>query len=112
MSHSLTLQLSDTEYAALEKAAQASGAAPDEWAAARLREQLPQRENGAEAAIPPDIYELLRRVAANTGRNVEDVARSFLRQATPKPRPHVSEAEADAADDRLSQETVSLGQAS
>ena len=41
MSQSLTVELSDAEYAALQRAAETTGAAPDEWAAARLREQLP-----------------------------------------------------------------------
>jgi hypothetical protein len=112
MSQLLTLELSDTEYAALEKAARASGAAPDEWAAARLREQLPlAAENGSSAGIAPENYELLLGVAARTGRSIENVVAKFRQEVAPEPRPRLSPEERLAADERLSRHVVSLGYA-
>jgi hypothetical protein len=112
MSHAITLQLSDHEYAALERAAAVSGEAPDEWAAARLRERLPLApENGSEGAIPSEIQEFLLRWAASTGRSIDDVTAQWLRELSPQPRPPVSEEEGDAADERLLRHTVSLGYA-
>jgi hypothetical protein len=110
MGQHLTLELSDTEYRALERLARASGASPDEWAADQLRMHL--RDSGDEAepvTVAPELVDLLRSVAARTGRTYEEVVASFMRDTAPRPRPKVSRAEAAAALERLWQHTVDLG---
>jgi hypothetical protein len=110
MGQHLTLELSDAEYRALERLARESGTSPDEWAADRLRPHL--RVSGDEAkpaTVAPELVDLLRSVAARTGRTYEAVAASFMRDTAPLPRPKVSRAEAAAALERLWQHTVDLG---
>jgi hypothetical protein len=110
MGQHLTLELSDEEYRALERLARESGTSPDEWAANRLRPHL--RVSGDEAeslTVAPELVELLRSVAARTGRTYEEVAASFVRETAPQPRPRVSRAEAAAARKRLFELTVDLG---
>jgi hypothetical protein len=110
MGQHLTLELSDTEYRALEKLARESGTSPVEWAAARLRTQL--RVSGDEAApltVAPELVDLLRGVAARTGRTYEEVAAAFTRDTAPRSRPKVSRAKAAAAKKRFFELTVDLG---
>jgi len=98
MGQHLTLELSDAEYRALERLARESGTSPVEWAAARLRTQL--RLSGDEAApltVAPELVDLLRGVAARTGRTYEEVAASFMRDTAPRSRPKVSRAKLDHA---------------
>jgi hypothetical protein len=110
MGQKLMLELSDPEYTALEHAAEASGETPGEWAASRLREQLPLAVTGdAASAIPPEVYELLVGVAEQSGRSIEEVTTKWIRALAPKPRPTLSAEEADRADERLLSNTVSLG---
>jgi hypothetical protein len=112
MGQKVTLELSDPEYTALEHAAQASGETPGEWAAARVREQLPLAAVGdAASAIPPEVYELLVGVAEQSGRSIEEVTAKWIRALAPKPRPALSPEERKRANERLLRNTVSLGYA-
>jgi hypothetical protein len=92
MSEQLVLELTQAEYAAIEKAARASGKTPGEWAKARLCESLPpDSENGTgEYCIHPDSLELLRQVAERTGRPLEKLAAAWIRDLAPRPRPVLS----------------------
>ena len=51
MSQVLTLELSDDEYQAVEKAAKPTGQRPAEWAAMKLRQQLSAPRKGSPSAI-------------------------------------------------------------
>jgi hypothetical protein len=107
MSERLVLELTDAEYAAVKKAAEASGETPSEWAVARLRDQLPLApDNGAQGSIPPDIYELLLQMAEDKRKPIEEITAIWLRDLAPKPRPKLSAEEYEAADARLSQHIV------
>ena len=64
MSQRLTLELSDYEYRAIEKAAEPMGQRPAEWAATKLRRQLSDLRKGSPRAIlraisePPHVTSL------------------------------------------------------
>lgn len=51
--------------------------------------------------IPDDIYELLKAVAADTGRSTEDVALEWLASTAPKPHPKLSPEQEKAAEQRF-----------
>jgi len=51
--------------------------------------------------IDEEVYELLERVAAQTGRPTEQVVLEWLARFAPKPRPQLSEEESKAAMERL-----------
>ncbi len=51
--------------------------------------------------IPDEIYELLSKVAADTGRNTDDVALEWLASTAPKDRPKLTKAERKASLERL-----------
>lgn len=51
MSQVLTLELSDDEYQAVEKAAKPTGQRPAEWAAMKLRQQLSAPRKGSPSAV-------------------------------------------------------------
>lgn len=51
--------------------------------------------------IDEEIYELLEKVAAQTGRPTEQVVLEWLARFTPKPRPQLTEEESRAAMERL-----------
>ena len=51
MSQRLTLELSDDEYRAIEKAAEPAGQRPAEWVATKLRQQLSSPRNGSPRAV-------------------------------------------------------------
>jgi len=51
MSQRLTLELSDDEYRAIEKAAEPMGQGPAEWGATKLRRQLSAPRKGSPSAI-------------------------------------------------------------
>jgi hypothetical protein len=110
MSELLAVELSDAELAAVNEAAAAEGKTPGEWAAARLREQLPTAvASGTRDAIAPEIHDLLQQVAARTGRSFETVTAAWIRDLAPGPRPALPPEEYEAADERLRQQTIDLG---
>jgi hypothetical protein len=110
MSERLVLELTDAEYAAVKKAAEASGETPGEWAVARLRDQFPLApDNGAQGSIPPDIYELLLQMAEDKGKPIEEITAIWLRDLAPKPRPKLSPEEHEAAMASLRRHIVSPG---
>jgi len=51
MSQRLTLELSDDEYRAIEKAAEPMGQGPAEWIASKLRQQLSASRKGSPRAV-------------------------------------------------------------
>lgn len=51
MSQVLSLQLSDDEYQAVERAAKPTGQEPAEWAAMKLRQQLFAAQKGSPAKV-------------------------------------------------------------
>ncbi len=57
MSQRLTLELSDDEYRAIEKAAKPMGQRPAEWVATKLRRQLSAPRKGSPGAILRAISE-------------------------------------------------------
>jgi hypothetical protein len=112
MSELLTVELSDGELAAVTEAAAAEGKTPGEWAADRLREQLPVATgSGAASAIAPEIHELLQQIAVRTGRSIKAVTAAWIRDLASAPRPALSPEEFEVADERLRRQTVDLGYA-
>jgi hypothetical protein len=94
MSKTLTLELPDEIYDAVEQAAEASGKRPAEWVAIRVSQLLSAWENGQEVPQPlPEIDHLLRQVAAEWSRPLEEVRAEWNASVQPKPRPPVAEEE-------------------
>ena len=52
-------------------------------------------------SIPDELYHVFEHIAARDGSTVEAVALDWLARNGPKPRPHLTEAESQAAWDRL-----------
>jgi hypothetical protein len=110
MGRRVTLELTDAEHAALEKAAGESGQAPDEWAAARVREHLPRNsENRTGETVHPVILEMLQGIAANKKQPLEEVVARWKRETAPSPRPILTPEEYRAADESLSRHVVDSG---
>jgi len=102
MSQTLTLELPDEIYQAVKSAAEASGQSPAELAAAKLRQLFPVCDEAqCRREIPDSIYEILQRIAPQMGKTTEEMAAEWQAQFTPKPRPQLTEAEWQAARERL-----------
>lgn len=112
MSHVLRLELSEAEYAAIMKAAEATGKTPTDWATSRLREDLSVIEKEpAQGGIPEEVFVLLEKVAPRIGKTIEELVAKWVIDLAPKPRPELSEEEYSAADERLRRQIVDLGYA-
>jgi hypothetical protein len=110
MGQSVTLELSEAEYAALQEMAEASGQSPDQWAAERLREQLPPvAGDDLLERIYPETLERFRQQAEAEGRPLEEIAAEFLRSLYPKRRSPVSREERAAALAEMRQYITSPG---
>jgi len=57
MSQVLTLELSDDEYRAVERAAEPAGQEPAEWIAMKLRQQLPSPHQGSPRVVIKAMFE-------------------------------------------------------
>ena len=57
MSQVLTLELSDDEYQAVERAAEPAGQEPAEWIAMKLRQQLPSPHQGSPRVVLKAMFE-------------------------------------------------------
>src|SRR5438552_4054683 len=102
MSKTLTLELPDEIYDAVEQAAEASGKRPAEWVASRVPQLLPVSENGQEVPQPlPDIDHLLRQIAAEWGRPLEEVRAEWQTSVQPKPGPPLAQKERRIAREQL-----------
>jgi hypothetical protein len=103
VSKTITLELPEEIYEAVKEAAGAAGKQPAEWITHRLEQLLPGSDRSSANSSPrPDIETLLRRVAAQWGRPLEEVRAEFKAACAPKPRPQLTEEERQAAWEQLS----------
>jgi hypothetical protein len=103
MSKTVTLELTDEVYVAVEAAAAATGQPPGEWIVGNLCNWLPARvqPNPPEQGI--DIDALLRKVAVDTCRPFEEVKAEWKAANAPQPRALLSDEDRRAARNRLLQ---------
>jgi hypothetical protein len=125
MSHTIVLQLTDEDFAPIEREAAATGRTPAELIVERLRAPATRR-NGSPVSPPAETpaptsdiitYEMVqtifaetaRTIAAETGRPAEEVLAEMKASMRPKPRPPLSESEKQAAWERLRRHRGTLG---
>ncbi|HLV80868.1 MAG TPA: hypothetical protein VKT32_11330 [Chthonomonadaceae bacterium] len=104
MSKDLTLHLADEEYEAIERAATAAGRAPEEWATAHLVQSLTvpgDRPYPGLKALPELLKGVMLRMAERAGVDPDKYAADWWARYAPKPRPPMTEAEMEAARQRL-----------
>jgi predicted transcriptional regulator len=107
VSRTLVLELSDEEYARLQRLADATGRTPAEAVRGYLREVTlpPEASESARAAMSADVRAAIRamaeQVAAESGRTPEAVEAEFRASLRPRQRPPLSPAEWQAAGERL-----------
>jgi hypothetical protein len=84
VSHTITLEVSDEDFAALRRVAATTGQTPAEVILDRLRrygplesDEMRRRREVTEAAIDAAVAEVTRRTAARTGQTPEEVAREW-----------------------------------
>jgi hypothetical protein len=123
MSHTIVLHLTDEDYAPIEREAAATGRTPAEIIVAQLRERASrsngQRQQSAQPEPAPaasagesassithelaqaSIAATARQMAAESGRPAEESLAELKARLRPKARPPLSEAERQAAWQRL-----------
>ncbi|MBI3951951.1 MAG: hypothetical protein HY314_16010 [Acidobacteria bacterium] len=109
MSQTLTVELPDEVYEAVERMAEATGTTPAEWLAKDLAQRLGVRDGSTERDEQPleeqfskELLETFQAVARRHGRTIEEVAAEWVaKYRRPQPRPPMTEQESRAAWERL-----------
>lgn len=102
MRKTLTLELPDEVYEALEQAAQMTGKPPAEWITAHLPQLLPSDEaQEIRLAIRKAKEKTIEWMAAKQGITKEEAAAQWRARYGPKPPPQLTVEERRAARDHL-----------